>query len=61
MQTSFISYLTSAEAARRLGLSKPGLRILVTKGTITYVETPLGLLFDPQEVERVRKARLKSA
>lgn len=55
MENSFIGYLTSAEAARRLRISKPTLRVLVSSGLIGCVPTPLGLLFDPLEIERARR------
>lgn len=61
MDQTLVAHLTTAEAARRLRLSKQGLRDLVAKGVIHCINTPLGLLFDPLEVERLRKARQKSA
>lgn len=61
IQPSLLTHLTTAEAAKRLRLSKQGLRDLVSKGEIDCLPTPLGLLFDPLEIERARKARLRSA
>lgn len=61
VRAELLTHLTTAEAAKRLRLSKQGLRLLIAKGDVECIQTPLGYLFDPMEIERVRKARLKSA
>lgn len=61
VEPTLLAHLTTSEAARRLRLSKQGLRDLIAKGEIACLQTPLGYLFDPMEVERLRKARQRSA
>lgn len=56
-----LTHLTSSEAGKRLGMTKQGIRKLVLRGEINCLRTPLGLLFDPIEVERVRQARLRGS
>lgn len=46
-----------SEAARRLKLSAQRLRALAKEGRIGYVDSPLGRLFDPAEIERFRLTR----
>lgn len=61
VEDRLLTHLTTAEAARRLNLTRQGLLLLVNKGQVACLRTPLGHLFDPVEIERVRRARLKSA
>ena len=49
--------LSISEAARRLELSAQRVRALADEGRIHYVMSPLGRLFDPDEVERFRRTR----
>lgn len=51
------SMVGSGEAARRLGVSTQYLGQLAAEGRIAFVATPIGRLFDPVEVERVRQER----
>lgn len=61
MRVDLVTLLTTKEAARRLRLSSERVRQLVHRGSIEAQTTPLGFFFDPAEVERVRRQRLKSA
>lgn len=49
--------LTTSEAARLLEISVERVRQLVKEGTLKAKETPLGRLFDPQEVKRLARER----
>ncbi|MCU1358017.1 MAG: hypothetical protein JWM89_3435 [Acidimicrobiales bacterium] len=51
------TYLTASQAARILGLSAERVRQLATAGTLPCVETPLGRLFDADEVDRLHARR----
>jgi hypothetical protein len=61
VRDDLLTHLTTAEAAKRLRMTRQGLLLLIKRGEIVCLKTPLGYLFDPMEVERARKARLKSA
>jgi len=50
--------LRSGEAARRLRVSQESIRQWVRLGKLDCVETPLGRLFDPTEVERLARQRM---
>lgn len=49
--------LSSGEAARRLRVSQESIRQWVRLGKLDCVETPLGRLFDPEDVERLAHER----
>lgn len=49
--------LRTGEAARILEVSDVTVRAMVREGKLAAQETPLGMLFDPAEVERVRAER----
>jgi hypothetical protein len=49
--------IPTREACRLLDLRKPWLGELVRRGQLHPVETPLGRLFDRQEVEQLAEAR----
>lgn len=52
--------LGPSEAARLLGISRDRLLQLVAKGLINCQRTPLGRLFDREEVERLAERRTES-
>jgi hypothetical protein len=49
--------LSVSQAGRVLGLSAERVRQLAALGRLTAVETPLGRLFDADEVEQLRQER----
>jgi len=51
------SWITTGEASRRLAMSSQWARVQATRGVLRTVSTPLGLLFDPESVERLRHTR----
>lgn len=53
--------LTTSQAARRLSLSYSRVRQLSEEGRIRTIRTPLGRLFDADEVERFARERELSA
>lgn len=53
--------MTSGEAARALSVSQQTARLWARSGKLPAVLTPLGLLFDAGDVERLRLAREQSA
>lgn len=48
--------ITSAEAARQLGVKPATLYAYVSRGVLTRVRTPTGSTFDPQEVARLARS-----
>lgn len=57
MSQELASLIPVSEVARRLDLSAQRVRALADEGRIPYVMSPLGRLFDPDEVERFRLTR----
>ena len=53
--------LTTAQAARELNLSVERIRQLAAKGVLPSVTTPLGRLFDREDVNTLKLARTESA
>ncbi len=45
------------EASQRLGISREMVRRLLHRGELAYVQTALGRLFHPDDVERLRLKR----
>ena len=53
-------WLTSSEAAERIGISRQGLhKSYLDNGKLRGVKTHAGWLIDPDDVERVRRERGK--
>lgn len=50
-------WLTPGGAAQKLGISTVRVRQLANRGTLQPIWTPMGRLFDPAEVERLRRSR----
>jgi hypothetical protein len=46
-----MTYLTQAEAARHLGVTRQRILILINKGRLTRIETPAGPRLDSAQVE----------
>ncbi len=57
MTRELASLIPVSEAARRLQLSAQRVRVLADEGRLACVDSPLGRLFDPDEVERFRLTR----
>jgi len=51
------SWLTTGEASRRLAMSSQWARVQATSGVLRTVSTRLGLLFDPESVDELVRAR----
>ncbi|GAA4403391.1 MerR family transcriptional regulator [Tsukamurella soli] len=52
-----ITLLTKGQVARRLGLSPERVRQLSESGALACQHTPLGRLYDPDEVDRYAATR----
>jgi DNA-binding transcriptional MerR regulator len=52
-----VAVVTSSQAARELGVSPERVRQLAKEGRLAAIDTPLGRLFDPADVERLRLER----
>ena len=50
-------WLTTGEASRRLGMSPQWARVMVARGALRATPTALGLLFDPESVDELVRAR----
>ena len=50
-------HLTPSQAARQLGVTTDRVRQLFAAGKLPYVQTPLGRLVDPEELEHFIKSR----
>jgi len=50
-------WLTPAQAARHLGVTPAMVRYWAKHGRVDCQMTPLGRLFDPESVERLRRSR----
>lgn len=57
MLTKSAVYLSTGQAARRLGVSYTTIHALVRSGRLPAVSTPLGLLIPAEEVERLVQER----
>jgi excisionase family DNA binding protein len=57
----FEQWLTTGEAARRLGLSRQGVVWLIEARKLRAANTALGRLVDPRDVARVRRERSQSS
>ena len=53
--------IRGSEAARRLSLCREQAVRLAKAGQVRAVKTPLGMLFDPEDVERLRQQRAHAA
>ena len=53
--------LTPSQVARQLGISRGRVLQLSDEGRLTPLMTPLGRLFDPEDVERLAKERAARA
>ena len=52
------NWLTSNEAAKRIGISRPGLiKSYLDTGKLRAVKTHAGWLIDPDDAERVKRER----
>lgn len=49
--------LAVSEVARRLGVSKDTVRVWARSGRLRAIETVHGRLFDPEDVEELRRRR----
>jgi len=49
--------MSAGQASRRIGVSDETIRRLVMRGALPAIETPIGRLFLPEDVERVRIER----
>lgn len=58
--TPLSDWLTGSAAARILGVSHKTVKGWSDQGKLTYLDTPLGRLYDPQSVEKVRSDRAVS-
>jgi excisionase family DNA binding protein len=45
--------LSPSEAARRLGIAEPTLRVWCTRGRLPFIPTPLGRVFRADEIEAI--------
>lgn len=52
-------HLSRSQVAHRLGVSPEYVRTLALSGRITYIETPIGRLYDAASVEAFALAREK--
>ncbi len=57
MTATKTTYMSAGQASRRIGVSDETVRRLVIRGTLPAIETPIGRLFLPEDVERVRLDR----
>jgi len=57
MTATKTTYMSAGQASRRIGVSDETVRRLVIRGTLPAIETPIGRLFLPEDVERVRLER----
>lgn len=57
MVTAERDYLTPAQTAHVLGVTTPRVRQLVLEGTLPALMTPLGRLFDVQDVDALVRER----
>jgi len=55
--TEIAKFLSLSPAARQLEISSAHLARLVREGKVRSIKTPLGRLFDPRELRRVRRER----
>lgn len=51
------NWLSLAQAARQLGVTRQAVDMFCWKGKLDYVTTPLGRLIDPASVERLARER----
>ncbi len=58
---STLEGLSTSAAARRLGVAAETLRAWVRQDTLPATQTPLGLVFDAGDVERLRLSRAQAA
>jgi len=56
-ETTAARWITTGEASRRLRMSPQWTRQMATRGTIRTMPTALGLLFDPESVNELVRAR----
>jgi hypothetical protein len=49
--------LTTSQVGRRLGLTDQSVRAYMRSGRLRYLPTPHGALFDPTDVEQLRRER----
>lgn len=52
-----VEYITPSQAARRLDLSKSRILQLNNEGRLRAIRTPLGRLFDLEDIERFARER----
>ncbi len=52
-----LSWWTASQTARYLGISTPSIYRAIAFRRLRVVETPLGVLIDPQSVETYRRTR----
>ncbi len=57
MTATKTTYMSAGQASRRIGVSDETVRRLDIRGTLPAIETPIGRLFLPEDVERVRLDR----
>jgi len=55
--TQTVEGYSAAEAARRLNLTPNMIRVLMTQGKLSYIQTPIGRLVVPEDLKRVRRER----
>ncbi len=51
------TWLTTSEVARELGVTPVRVRQLLARSQLVHVETPLGRLIDPADLERLQRDR----
>jgi len=56
-ETTAAIWITTGEASRRLRMSSQWTRQMAERGAVRTMATPLGLLFDPQSVDALVRAR----
>lgn len=54
-------YLGSAEAGRLLGLGPSRIKALAYEGHLDYIKTTLGMLIEPNSIERLIEKRRQKA
>ena len=59
--TQVIEGYSAAEAARRLNLTPNMVRVMMGKGRLEYIQTPIGRLIVPEDLERERRERAARA
>ncbi len=57
MTATKTNYLSAGQAGRVIGVSDETIRRLVMRGKLPALDTPIGRLFTPEDVERVRLER----